>query len=493
MKQLIKQLQRLSDGLRRWAGDRRGATAVIVGLMAVPMTVGVGAAIDYTLGSQREDQLNAIADSAALAGETPAMMTQTWATGQTAAQKLFSTQALTVPGVGSVVATVTGQDTSLATGVTRVVTVTYSATSTNVFAALLGVPTLPLGGTVSATQSQAPNINYTLLLDTSPSMALGATPTDISTLEAATPNQDSGSGCAFACHETYPAGENPALKNPANVTCVGASTTSFPPNAQGYGAEDNYALARCLGVTLRIDLVGKATTDLLNPSAANSAPAIAQQNNAIYNFAVDTFDVALTQIAPLSPTQSSSPNPSPTYAQNALTAINNANGGTGLQQLIVYTNNNLTSSNYNQDEDTNWDGAMAALLSGPNALPLPGLGSSAPGDSPQEVLFIVSDGVLDENSSGSRLESPVEEFIQNCTKIKAKGIRIAFLYTTYQPVPTDSWYQGHVASYQAQIGPTYAQGCASAGLYFEVSNGGDISSAMNTLFQKTVTTAHLTQ
>jgi hypothetical protein len=136
---------------------------------------------------------------------------------------------------------------------------------------------------------------------------------------------------------------------------------------------------------------------------------------------------------------------------------------------------------------------MASLISGSSALPLPGLGTSAPGDSPQEVLFIVSDGFLDEDSGGSRLETPVERLVQNCSLIKAKGIRIAFLYTTYQPVPTDSWYNAHVASYQSQIGPTYAQKCASAGLYFEVSNGGDISSAMNQLFQKTVTTAHLTQ
>ncbi len=108
------------------------------------------------------------------------------------------------------------------------------------------------------------------------------------------------------------------------------------------------------------------------------------------------------------------------------------------------------------------------------------------------MLFIVSDGVIDE-SSGGRLISPVDEFSTWCSKVKANGVRIAFLYTTYYPLPTNAFYNSYVAPYQSQIGPTYAQNCASPGLYFEVSTGGDITSAMTTLFQKTVTTAHLTQ
>jgi len=37
------------------------------------------------------------------------------------------------------------------------------------------------------------------------------------------------------------------------------------------------------------------------------------------------------------------------------------------------------------------------------------------------------------------------------------------------------------------------QSCASPGLYFEVNTGGDISVAMNALFQKAVATAYLSK
>ena len=75
-----------------------------------------------------------------------------------------------------------------------------------------------------------------------------------------------------------------------------------------------------------------------------------------------------------------------------------------------------------------------------------------------------------------------------CTIIKNRGIRIAVLYTTYLPLPTNSWYNTYIGPFQPQIGPTL-QSCASPGLYFEVNTNQDISSALNTLFATAVQTA----
>jgi len=79
-----------------------------------------------------------------------------------------------------------------------------------------------------------------------------------------------------------------------------------------------------------------------------------------------------------------------------------------------------------------------------------------------------------------------------CTTVKNRGIRIAVLYTTYLPLPTNSWYNTYIAPFQSQIAGNM-QNCASPGLYFQVSTDQDISAAMNALFQQAVATARLTQ
>jgi hypothetical protein len=123
-------------------------------------------------------------------------------------------------------------------------------------------------------------------------------------------------------------------------------------------------------------------------------------------------------------------------------------------------------------------------------MPNPGNGSNIVGDTPQEVLFLVTDGVEDEMVAGSRQESLIN--VANCTAIKNRGIRIAVLYTEYLPLTTNSWYNNHVASFQPNIGSTL-QSCASPGLYFMVTTGGDISGALSTLFQEAVESAYLAQ
>jgi len=159
----------------------------------------------------------------------------------------------------------------------------------------------------------------------------------------------------------------------------------------------------------------------------------------------------------------------------------------GITVEEVYSNNYLTSSNDNNDEDTNYDAAMSGI----NAImPNPGNGTNVSGDTPQEVLFIVTDGVEDEDVSGSRQQSLMST--TECTTIKNRGIRIAVLYTTYYPLPTNSWYETYIASFQPNIG-TQLQSCASPGLYYEVSTGGDISAALSALFQAAVATAHLSE
>ena len=153
--------------------------------------------------------------------------------------------------------------------------------------------------------------------------------------------------------------------------------------------------------------------------------------------------------------------------------------------LTVYKNNWLTSSNNNSDEDTDFETAMTNIST---TMPAPGTGMA--GSTPQEVLFIVSDGVDDSKVAGARHQALFDT--STCTTVKNKGIRIAVLYTTYLPLPTNSWYTTYIAPFQPQIAGNM-KSCASPGLFFEVSTDQDISAAMAALFQQVVATARPTQ
>ncbi len=442
MKPSLNAFRHLRQLFERLLPESRGNVAVTVAVLMVPLVLALGMSTDYTLARTRQDRLNGIADTAALAAVTPTMMNQTTATARAAALAVLRSGVATVPNVtyDSDNMTVTVTDTTNGTNVTRVATVNFSAASSTVFSAIVGVTGLPVTGSSSAKSSISPKIDFYMLLDTSPSMAIAATTSGISTMVSHTASQG---GCAFACHQTDPASDN--LGNPGGI--------------------DNYQLARNLGVTLRIDLVNSAVQNLMT-----LAPTTASQNYTSYRVALYTIDYNFTRLASLT---------------SNFAAAKTAAGT--LQAVTVYHNNCLTASNCNSDEDSYLDMGLQQMNS---VMPTPGTGTGNAGDTPEEVMFIVTDGVEDYIYNGSRDFGPINTHSDYCKTIKDRGIRIAFLYLTYNPLPTNSYYNSHIAPIQGSIATT-AQNCASPGLYFQVNTDGDISGALTTLFQKAVSTAHL--
>jgi Flp pilus assembly protein TadG len=452
MKRALDRIARLAlKRLRNWRHDR-GSVAMLTALLIVPLTFALGMAYDYTMASNRKDQIDGMADAAALGAVTPAMMAQSSTVAQARSKSLFTDQVATVSGAAILPAdiNVTVVDTPLGATITRNVSLTYKATSPNVFAGILGLPAFKIGGSSSATSGGAPNIDFYLLLDDSPSMEIGATQTDINTMVNHTGSQG---GCAFGCHETNPSGSD---------------------NAGNPGGEDNYTLARNLGVTMRIDLVNTATQNLMT-----TAQSTETQNHAAYRAAIYTMDYNFATLQTLT---------------SDLTAAQKS--AANIASPTVYNNNCLTKSNCNNDEDS----ALDVNLSKANtAMPDPGGGTNNPGDTPQEVLFIVSDGLVDTSAASggncgasSRTCAPINTAADWCTTIKNRGIRIAFLYTTYYPLTTNSFYNSYISPFQNNIA-TDAQNCASQGLFFQVDTGGNISDALQTLFLRAVSTARLTQ
>ena len=444
----------LADFLRRFSSDREGNVAIIFALSLIPGIFLVGMALDFSSAIQKRTVLNAAADAAALAAVTPSMMQQSTANAQAAATNIFNAEASAIPSLTYNPPTVN----ITTTATTRTAVVTYTASSINNFPSVLGQPTWSLSGSSTATATAAPNINFYLLLDNSPSMDLPATTAGINQMISLTENAPSNGanagGCAFACHESNPAGDK--LGNP--------------------GGEDNYNLAKNNNITTRIENMATATQALMTTAGTTE-----QANNATYQMAIYTFNYSGT-------------NTIQALTSNLTTAAASA---ATIDVLEVYDNNYLTKTNDNDDTDTNFDSAMQQMNT---VMANPGTGAA--NSTPQEVLFIVSDGVEDKVSatcseplSGTRCQQPFDTTW--CTTIKNRGILIAVLYTEYLPLPpsgpgSNSWYNDWVAPFQSQIGPNL-QNCASPGLYFAITTNGDITSAMNTLFQESVATARLSQ
>jgi Flp pilus assembly protein TadG len=422
--------------LRRFVGDRKGNVAIIFAFSLMPITLLTGMGIDYTSATTKKAMLDAAADAAALSGVTPTLMALPSSASITAATNMFNSQVASIPGMASSPAvTVTAAD----NGLKRTVTVTYTGSSKNSFAGVVGRTTWALSGSSQAAATVAPNIDFYLLLDNSPSMAIAATTAGINTMVA---NTSAQGGCAFACHET-----NPSADNLGNA-----------------GGVDNYTLARNLGVVTRIQNLNSATQALMDTATTTMANYKSTYRMAIYTFNTGGINTitALTSSLSSAKTQAA-----------------------GIDVVPVYKNNWLTSAVNNSDEDTDFEAAMTGIN---NAMPLPGTGMA--GSTPQEVLFIVSDGVDDSKIGGSRNQALFNT--SYCTTVKNRGIRIAVLYTTYLPLPTNSWYTTYIAPFQPQIAGNM-KGCASPGLFFQVSTDQDISAAMAALFQQVVATAHLTQ
>ena len=436
--------------LKRFRIDRRAAVTPMFALALIPLMAAIGAAVDYSMAANIRTQLLAAADAASIGSvgkssvalATAATMSSDGPipAGATDATKIFNAEIAGQKGytLSGVTATVTK------TGSNITSTVNFAAQVPTHFMGLFGITSVPVSGSSSAANNLPVFIDFYLLLDNTPSMGVGATTIDINTMVSNTSDQ-----CAFACHDLS--------------------------NANSY-----YNLAKSLGVTMRIDVLRTATQQLMDTASA-TAIFSNQFRMAIYTFG------------------SSAKNPGLTTIQSITSNLSTAKTSAAAIDLMT-----VPYQNYADDTDTDFGDVLTDMNS---TIPTPGTGTTS--SSPQKYLFFVSDGVGDRaigspacsqpTTNGSdpqtgttykRCQEPLN--ISFCTTIKNRGIKIAVLYTTYLPLPTNSWYNTWIAPFVSQIA-TNMQSCASPGLYFEVSPSQGISAAMNALFQKAVSQARLTK
>ncbi|HTO33967.1 MAG TPA: TadE/TadG family type IV pilus assembly protein [Pararhizobium sp.] len=445
--------------MKKLFADRSGNFAIMGAIAIVPILGCAGMAIDFTRAMELQAELQNAADAAVIgaisersagvgqainmAQDGPVPLSEAEAEALFKAQK--ESAALEGPQsedknfkVDKVKASVNKKGKDIKAELT------YQATINTSFLRVIGKNTITISGKATAVYQSQSFMDFYMLLDNSPSMGVAATPGDVDNMIKATKNvKDKGSqNCAFACHI---------------VSAKGVIDTT-----------SNYFVARNNGITIRIDVVAKAVA-ALTVEAERTQSYSNQFRMAAYTFGETAQDVKLLKVA-------------------ALTAdLTKVKAGTKDIKLM-----SIPEQNFNEDQQTSFDNALTKI----NAeISTPGNGASSA--TPEKIVFFVADGVGDSYKpkgctaklNGSRCQEPIDPTY--CTMLKDRGIKIAVLYTTYLPLPNNTWYNTWIKPFQATIG-TKMEECASPGFYFEVSPTEGIEAAMKALFNKVVRTPRLT-
>lgn len=465
-------------------GDRAGNTALIFAIAAPVLILFAGGVTDLIGAFLRQTQLQQAVDAAATSavsrhsggylyavntmksdGPIPDSVTQPNLQAMFSANwrqpKDSSTPKVSGTSCGG--STFVCRQTTALNVVSVNASVSASATFSTYFLGMIGMKTLNLHATSQVSDNIPTYMNFYMLLDNSPSMGIAATTAGINTMVTHTPDQ-----CAFACHDTT--------------------------NSNNY-----YNLAQSLGVSTRIANVAQAAANLLSTaqSTENTDGIPNEFSVGVFDFGASSSDPTASGYMPVSQVYPS---------QFGTTSSNLSAAATAAAAIDLMT---VQGQGQYNDEDT---GLNTALNFAAQYLTTSGNGASS--TSPEPVLFLVSDGIVDtyncaySNGASCRQISPIDP--TPCNTLKSHGVKIAVLYTTYLPLPTNSFWTSWVQPYSNPVSPytnpvspyTTAspptqiglnmQTCASPGLFFEVNSSQDINAAMNALFSAVVASVRIT-
>ncbi len=516
--------------------NNRGNVAVMSALAALPMIAGVGCVIDYTTASMIKTKLQAAADAASLAAvstnssviATAKNMTGngTVSGGSTYAVNFFNSNLSAAPeNVGytslSPTATVTKSGTKV------ISTVSFTANVPTYFMGLLGYSQVAVSGTSSASYALPTYINFYLLLDVSGSMSFPSTPAEQARLMAVNPDNLTGSngypgGCQFACHFSYQGacsqsgnpgqGPIPAAGKPTNPGsggyCQGFTISRLGTSSVSYSSGTNTTNGNTVNwngtqvsscptagttscIQLRADAVGYAVNQLLATASATETT-----DNISNQFKVGLYPFIVNVDTSYSPLTSNITSGSAIYTAAASLAneldtgqnVALGSGGTHFENALTTMNSLITS--------------VGTGGSSSNALP---------------YVFMITDGSQDYqtqsggNWSSENWSATAQVPYQNsastippnsvtstnyCTTLKNRGITVAVLYIPYGTIqnPNSSFANnedGYANNNIPNI-PAALQSCASPNFFYTANSPADINSALITMFEQAISTAHIT-
>jgi Flp pilus assembly protein TadG len=471
--------------LGRLLRDRRGVIAIVLGLVALPLIGIVGLAVDYGFATRAQALLNSAADSAAVAATDAAAnafvnnATSFTAPGVAAGTQVFTALAVSIPSV--TVNPVTVTVTQTAGTATFVSVVNYTASYQTSFGVLFGVPAFPLAGGSTATISLRAFQDFHILMDTSGSMGIGATAADMATLAGLTLTASNDAYQNIAPYKGTYNGVNSFLgKGSGNCggSCGAAQSTTqgcafgchWDTSNTNCGATragcDFYEIAKGanpggVSVTLRQDVVQSAVQEVITTMATQDnlnqyrAAVYAFSTNYVTSGSTTTIQSDLTPISVLPPVGATAAD---------LTAA--ATAAANMIQPIAGTDYASAPAGAPKfpEPNSNFGAAMTALAAG---ISCPGTGGTyipCPGDggtqsTPQEFLFVITDGMEDfcpsvsgTSTCNNRTIQPIQP--SECAALKAQGVQILVLYVQYVPLDVAPYYNSfYVSNVQQYVDP----------------------------------------
>jgi Flp pilus assembly protein TadG len=241
--------RRIADFARDEAGSFVALTAFVVSLLVVV----VGATTDYIQAINLRNRLQSAADASAVAGAVAARDSSSGGTSQAdrnaakaRADAHFAEAAGRIGSSASGTAAVSYSDATITANLT------WQATFVPAFSRIVGIETWPVSGTAQALApvSLPTYIDIHFVLDTSHSMAIGATASDQSTMM-------NRIGCTIGCHMQT--------------------------------GQDTVARARSYGATLRFDVVKSAVATILTKAKSIQDKSIAAGRGSVIRVAIHTF------------------------------------------------------------------------------------------------------------------------------------------------------------------------------------------------------------
>jgi Flp pilus assembly protein TadG len=544
MKRLAQRAQSALSLIAQFRSNKRGNVAIITALSALPLIAAVGCVIDYTTASLVKTKLQAAADAAALATVSVNSSVVTTAKamssggtvsgGSTFATNFFNANLNASPAnVGYT--NLTPAATVSLSGTRMTANVSFTARVPTYFMGVMGFSNTNISGSSTASYTMPTYINFYLMLDVSGSMSFPSTAAEQARLMAVNPDNLLGSpgysqGCQFACHFSAQGacaqtgnpvhqGPIPAVGQPSNpspggycqgflISRLGTSPTSFGSgtNNSTNGNSVNWNGSQVTScpqpgttscIQLRADAVGYAVTTLL--STASAAEQVTNQYQ-VGLFPFIQYLYGCTSITPCSASNAYVP------LTTNLTGSTITNAAANLASLLdTGANSNLGSGG------THFENALSSMNSA-----ITSVGTGAGSNNALPYVFIITDGSEDYQTqwaggwSSQNWSSTAAVPYQNssavippnsvtstdyCTTIKNRGITIAILYVPYQPIADPSTIfdneDGYANSNIPGI-PAALQACASPNFYYTADTPADINSALLSMFQQAVNTAHIT-
>ncbi len=280
------------------------------------------------------------------------------------------------------------------------------------------------------------------------------------------------------------------------TTSGGCSKTTISGQwADGYWAVENFSVLYPgnSNIELRIDDASNAV-QAIGPYAYN----LSTTNNATYALQEFFYNNKLSDPQNLYPSLPSGASQISGTAVVKLTAMTTLTSATSFAPPTIPVPRWVNSTCVTTSSCPNVSGGDTtdnpSMLSAMNTLmPTPGTGQT--GSTPQEVLFLITDG-YDDMYGSNRGPLTTAELAQ-CSTLKSRGIKIAVIYTQYLASSIQTAYP----SYATVLTPTdqvaaALQSCASTNasgtpLFYQVSQNQSVVPALQQLFAAVVQSAYI--